>query len=106
MPGLRIFRTPQNQQFDYKPRYWDPKKEEMEERRKRIEELQRGGVEGAKARISGGFRRGGSYGTDQRQRQRQVMRSNIILIGVVVMLIVICYLLLQVYLPELEEFLQ
>lgn len=106
MPGLRIFRTPKNQQFDYKPRYWDPKKEEMEERRRQLEELRSGGVEGVKARISSGFRRGGGYGTDTRLRQRQVMRSNVILIGVVVMLLVISYLLLQVYLPQIEEFLQ
>lgn len=106
MPGLRIFRTPKNQQFDYKPRYWDPKKEEMEERRRQLEELRSGGVEGAKARISSGLRRGGSYGTDTRLRQRQVMRSNVILIGVVVMLLVISYLLLQVYLPQIDGFLQ
>jgi hypothetical protein len=107
MAGLRVFRTPQNQKFDYKPRYWDPKKEELEERRKRIEELERGGIEGTKTRISGSFRRGGGgYGTDTRMRQRQVLRSNVILIGVVAMLIVICYLLLQVYLPQMEEFLQ
>lgn len=102
---LRIFRTPQHQQFDYKPRFWDPKREEMEERLQRIDELERGGVEGARARIRGGFRRGSSYLADGRVRRRMVMRSNAILLGILVGLIVLCYFLLRMYLPELDAWL-
>lgn len=105
MSGFRFFfRVPKHQRFDYKPRYWDPRKEELEERMKRIESLQEGGVEGAKARISGGFRRGG-YLSDSRVRQRQVMRSNLLLIAVVAMLLVLCYIVISIYLPALEELL-
>jgi len=40
MGFLRLFKTPKNQQFSYKPRYWDPKKEEAEKLRQRVEQLQ------------------------------------------------------------------
>lgn len=32
-----FFRRPKPKQFDYKPIYWNPEKEEQEERRRRIE---------------------------------------------------------------------
>ncbi len=34
---ISFFHRPKPRQFDYKPRYWDPEKEEEEERKKRIE---------------------------------------------------------------------
>ena len=106
MAGFRFFRVPKHQQFDYKPRYWDPRKEELQERLKYLESLQEDGVEGMKARISGGLRRGGGYLADNRVRQRQVMRSNLILIGVIIALLILCYLMLMVYLPQIEQMLQ
>ncbi len=105
MAGFRFFfRVPKHQKFDYKPRYWDPRKEELAERLERIDSLQRGGVEGAKARISGGFRRGG-YLSDARVRQRQVLRSNLLLVAVVAMLLILCYVVISIYLPALEQLL-
>ncbi len=105
MAGFRFFRVPKHQQFDYKPRYWDPRKEELQERLKYLEELQEDGVDGMKARISGGLRRGG-YMADNRFRQRQVMRSNLILIGVIIALLILCYLMLMVYLPQIEQMME
>lgn len=35
---MGFFSRPEIRQFNYTPRYWDPKKEEMEERRARIRE--------------------------------------------------------------------
>jgi hypothetical protein len=42
MALLRFFRVPKHQQYDYKPRFWDPKKEELQERLDRIEKIQGG----------------------------------------------------------------
>lgn len=84
--------------------HYDPQKEELQERLKALKELQRDDVDGAKARISSGIR--GRYGVDQAYRKQQVLRSNLILVGVVVMLIVLGYLLLNVYLPELNKFIE
>ena len=84
--------------------YYDPQKEELQERLKELKELQRNDVDGAKARISSGIR--GRYGADQAYRKQQVLRSNLILVGVVVMLLVLGYLLLNVYLPELNNFVE
>ncbi|WP_367392149.1 hypothetical protein [Lewinella sp. LCG006] len=100
----RMFKVPQHQKFDYKPMYYDPQKEELEERIKGLKELQKDDVEGAKARISSGMR--SSYLADQQYRKRQVLRSNLVLAGVVIMLIVLGYLLLDVYLPELSKFIK
>lgn len=104
MALLRFFNLPKHQQYDYKPRFWDPKKEELEERLNRLNKIQEGGAAGARARISGGFRRG--YSLDSKVRSRQVRRSNLILIGIVVALVVLSYLMLSVYLPQIVEALE
>lgn len=99
-----LFRVPKHQQFDYKPMYYDPAKEELEERLEELKELQKEDLEGSKARISSGLR--GGYMADQTYRQKQVFRSNLTLVGLIVMLAVLGYFLLSVYLPELTKFLE
>lgn len=99
-----LFRVPKHQQFDYKPMYYDPQKEELEERLKSLRELQKEDLEGTKARIASGMR--SSYQADQAYRQRQVLRSNLILAGVVIMLLILGYMLLNVYLPQLNQFME
>ena len=99
MALLRFFKVPKHQQYEYKPRFWDPKKEELEDRLKRIEEMQGKGPEAIKARLSGGFRRG--YARDTSSRKKQVMRSNLILLTIIVALVILSYLILAVYLPKM-----
>lgn len=99
-----FFKVPLHQQFDYKPMHYDPQKEEMKNRIKELKELQEGGIEGTKARISSGMRSGHLGDKDYRKKIRQ--RSNITFIAVIVMLIVLTYFLLSVYLPELNKFLE
>ncbi len=106
MALLRFFKLPKNQQYDYKPRYWDPRKEEAEERLNRIKQIQEKGADAVKARISGSFRRGFDATGARRSRQGQVMRSNLILLGIIVILLLVSYLLLNVYLPEVVDFLE
>ena len=105
MAFLRLFKTPKAQQFSYKPRYWDPKKEEAEERRLHIETLQNGGVEGMKQRLRGGFRQGAGGEAAGRYRNERVAKSNYSLVIIMVVLVVLSYLLIQVYFPDLEQLL-
>ena len=104
MALLRFFKVPRHQQYEYKPRYWDPRKEELEERLKRIEDLKGSDTEATKARISSGLRRG--YRGDTRERKRQVMRSNMILLGIVIVLLILSYMFIVVYLPEIVNALE
>lgn len=104
MAFLKFNKIPKNQQFEYKTRYWDPRKEELEERLKRIEKMQESDHEAIKTRISSGLR-SRSYSNNSYRRQ-QVIRSNAILFGVVVGLLILSFLLLTNYLPRLAKFLE
>lgn len=103
MAFLKMFKAPRHQQFSYKPRYWDPKKEEAEERRQRIETIQNGGYDGVKERIRGGFRAGYANADATRYRSQRVRRSNYSLLIVLAVLVLITYMLYNMYLPELEQ---
>jgi len=105
MGFLRLFKPPGHQQFSYKPRYWDPKKEESEARQKRVEQLQEGGVDAMKTRISGGFRKGAGGAAAGSYRNARVKRSNATLFIVIICLMVISYLALMVYFPDMSAWL-
>ena len=99
MALLRFFRVPKHQQYDYKPRYWDPKKEDLQERLEQIEQMKGRNPEAVKARLSGGFRRG--FEANSSARKGQVLRSNLVLLAIVVLLVGFSYMFLTVYLPEI-----
>lgn len=91
--GSRI----KNRQFDYIPRYYDPDKEELEERLKRYNRIGND-TELAKERIKGNFQRkyrgGKSVGNSSK-------RSTITLLVTIVMLCLLTYILLTRYLPQI-----
>ncbi len=99
MALLKFFKVPKHQQFNYKPRYWDPKKEELDERIERIHEMKNRGVEASKARISGSFRKG--FKGDMQYRRSQVRRSNMLLFFIIAVLIFISYLFIKDLTPEI-----
>lgn len=103
MAFIRLFKTPKNQQFSYKPRYWDPKKEEAEERRMRIETLQTGGVDGMRERLRGGFRKGAGGEAAGRYRNQRVKKSNYSLVIIMIVLVAMSFMLYKLYFPELER---
>jgi hypothetical protein len=105
MAFINFFRTPKHQRYDYKPRYWNQKKEELNERLQRIEKMKDGDPEEMKTRLAGSFRRGG-YVKDGNFRRNQVRRSNLILLSIVVALILFSYVFLSVYLPKIVEALE
>ncbi|MDX1942727.1 MAG: hypothetical protein SFU99_19340 [Saprospiraceae bacterium] len=102
MALFRFNKVPKHQQFDYKPRFWDPEKEEQQERLKRIKMMGTDDPEATKSRIAAGFRTR-AYGNTGSYRRQQVMRSNAILFAVVVGLLLLTFLLLTNYLPRLIQ---
>lgn len=103
IPG---FRLPKNQQFNYKPRYWDPKEEERQERQQRVDMLRDGGVDAMKARISSTFKRNSGAGNGVGRatfRSRQVAKSNVTLVVIIAVLLLLSYLAIVVYLPRFEQ---
>lgn len=100
MALLKFFKTPRHQKFEYRPRHWDPRKEELQQRIQQAKARNSGDPEAMKARISSGMRR--SFGKENAQaRSRGVRRSNMILLGVIGALLLVSYTLLTVYLPEI-----
>lgn len=87
-------------QFDFKPRYYDQEKEARAERLKELEELRHEDTEGMKARISSGFRRSTDLSA-MHYRRKMTMRSNMLVMALIVILALIAYLFINVYLPTL-----
>jgi len=101
MAFIKFTRVPKHHQFEYKPRYWNPEKEELEERLKR-RETQDNDPEAIKARISTGFRNKG-YGYGDREmtyRRRETKRSNYTLLLVIAVLLLLSWYFIATYLPE------
>ncbi len=91
-----FIKPPSHQRYEYKPRFWDPEKEELKERLERGN----GDPEAAKSRISEHFSRrstrGGGY---SKYRHKEITRSNLRLAMVLAIIIFIAYLFL-VALPD------
>lgn len=106
MAIFNFFKVPKHQRYNYIPRYWDPQKEEMEARLRELRDLEdkSGDVEAMKARISGGFKRNSRIGNSY--RRKQVRRSNMILVGAIVGLLILTYFVLVRYLPEISSALE
>ena len=103
---FKFLKPPTHQQFSYKPRYWDPKKEESEQRAAHIRILQEGGVESMKERISGGFRRGAGGAAAGTYRNQRVKKANGTLFMVIIVLMVVSYFAIEVYFPDLSGWLE
>ena len=111
MALLRFFKVPKNQKFDYKPRYWDPKKEALEERLSKYRDkhndagsvkdrLRRNGFKGTTGRSTLGFKESRAI------RNKELRRSNRILLFTVLALVVISYVLFEVYLSEIVRLME
>ena len=97
MALFSFFKTPRHQRFEYKPRFYDPQKEKLEEILKNAKGESLTDTELAKSRISSAFRRRSTSSSYAKQAMR---RSNFLLLAIIVVLFGLTYLLLTVYLPE------
>jgi hypothetical protein len=88
-----------HQRFEYLPRYYDPDKEELE-RKKKMYGKDKAAEEEVKSRISSGFRTRSSYARSN-QYQKQVRRAGYLRLAVLAVLILLIFLYIQAYLPEI-----
>jgi hypothetical protein len=95
----RIVRVPKHQKFKYTPRHYDPKKEDLERRVEMAKGQQGNSPEAAKARIKSQLRRGRN--SNPRLRKQLVFKSNMLLLGIIVVLVIGLFIMINVYLPEI-----
>lgn len=103
MAFLRIFRTQNPKKFNFNPRYYDAEAEEREERNARLKKLSEKSPEGMKERISARMRTGGGGLAARETRRKAIMRSNLIMVGALIFLLLLGYGLIQVYLPQIMD---
>lgn len=89
--------------FDYKPRYYDQKKEEFRERLKKAEELAGDDPEAIKARVRRNLQRKSGYLADRQYRQKQLMKSNMLLLVIIIVLIALTIAAIEIYLPRIVQ---
>jgi len=110
MASLNFFKTPKHQRYNYIPRYYDPKKEELEKRMEKFKgEDGKNDVNAVKERLVGGFKKGsggGSFKVRAEMRAAETKRSNRLLLGVVVFLLFLTYLAFKIYVPSIVRALE
>lgn len=90
---LSFFRTPKPRRYNYIPQHFDPKKEELT-KRKRALEGQNEDEDAVRYRISSGLKN--KYQHEPRKaRSGQIRKSNMILIGAIIGLIIMGYFLIE-----------
>lgn len=105
---FKIFKTPNPNQYNYIPRYWDPAKEEKQARLKYLESLAKEDpdVEDVKSRMAVNFRKKGFGHSHKGLRKKAVYKSNMILISTIIILFLLAYILLYVNLPEILNYIK
>lgn len=98
MALFNFLKTTKPIQFDFKPRFYDQEKEARDERLRSLQDMSQIDTEGIKNRIAGGFRRSTDLST-MHLRRKMVMRSNIMVMALVMILALGAFMLLNVYLP-------
>ena len=95
----RIIRVPKHHKFNYTPRHYDPKKEDLDRRVEIAKGSQGNSPEARQARIKSQLRRGRN--SNPRLRKQLVFKSNMLLLGIIVVLVVGLFIMINVYLPEI-----
>lgn len=99
-----FFKKQKHASFEYKPRYWDPAKEDLEQRIKAAKGEVGRDPEAMKRRIAKSMRRGQK--SSYRKNKGANKRSTILLLGIIIALAALSYYMLTVYLPQLEQMLK
>lgn len=108
--ALNFFKPPKHQKYQYIPRYWDPKKDDLDDRLQKHKGKEgKNDVEAVKARLSKGFTKGagsGSFQIKAQMRAAETKRSNRLLVGVIVFLLFLTYLAFKIYVPSIVKALE
>lgn len=87
----RFIKLPRHKTFNYSPRYWDPEKEEREERIRRIKQEMGIDVPSDPTRTT--IRRGSFRQASQKAKVKATRGSNIRLLIILAVLLAIAYLI-------------
>ncbi len=104
MALMSFFKRPKHQRFQYHPRHYDPKKEDLEKRLQLARRAQEGDPDAIKERISTGFRK--KYQARKGSGRTSMFRTNMLLLAIIVVLFGLTYVLLTVYLPRIIQLLE
>ena len=96
-----FFKKTKHQKFEYKPRFYNPMKEDLMERVNSAQGKGDTSPEAVKSRISNNLRR--SYQSKNRSSHSSSKKSTLMLLGITVALVAISYYFLTVYLPVIEK---
>ena len=91
MSFLKFNKRPKHKRFDYIPRFYDPKKEELDKIVDSYKEM--GDADAAKTRIRSGLRN--KYRGDSSYKRSQERSANIRLVSIIFVLFLITYLILK-----------
>ena len=92
--------------FTYRPRFFEEEKSELQRKLKEAREARGGDPEKIKERIRRDLRRKSGYRTDRALRQKQLFRSNVLVLVIIVGLVVVTYAVLELYLPSIIKYFQ
>ena len=95
----RMFNTPKHQRYNYKPRYYDAKKEELEHRINRSKSAKAGDKEAIQSRISANMRR---Y-RNRKTASKLTAQSNARLGLIALILGIMLFYGMQYYMPYFES---
>lgn len=84
-----LSKLPKHSSFEYKPRYYDERKERLEKREEEIRNMMEADKESGREKIEFNFRRNQTHA----HRSKELMRSNIRLIVIMFGLVAIFYYL-------------
>lgn len=96
-----FFKKTKHQKFEYKPRYWNPQKEELMERVNSAQGKGDNNPEAIKNRIANNLRR--NYQSKNRSSRSSSKKSTLMLLAITAGLIALSYYFLTVYLPVIEK---
>lgn len=103
MAIFTFFKKPQHQKFEYKPRYWNPEKEDLDKRIK-LAKRESNNPAAMKSRIAQGLQR--RRNSSSRNTPGASKKSTFRLWIIIGILLLLSYYFLVVYLPRIEEFLR
>ncbi len=78
-----LFKTPKHRRFNYKPRYYDPKRERFREVREAYEVDHKNDAEAMKARIRNGLHQSYRHKGEARKKEERARMVRIVLIFLV-----------------------
>ncbi len=97
MALFSMFKKVTNQRYKYYPRYWDPEKEKRAETVRLLTGDTSKDIGDMQARVARGLQRGRRGASSSNQARK----TNLLLLGVIIGLLALCYFVLVVYLPQI-----